>query len=90
MTRRLPLPPMPILSESSGYCRGWEVAPSISRKIPIPAGTLNLGKLAACFSEGDEYRGYDADWCRGCLPTRFPGSQSSFNYCAKEGFGPER
>ena len=67
---------------------GWEVAAQYIKENSNSAGTLNLGKLAACFSEGDEYRGYDAEWCRGLIDPSWV-LKAPLNYCAKEGFGPE-
>ena len=68
---------------------GWELAAEyIKDNLGNIDGTKDLGDMVACFSSGDEYDGYFANWCKGLVDPTWA-LKAPLNYCKKEGPGPE-
>ncbi len=73
---------------------GWEVAAQAIQKKYLtndfadkPEG-ITLNDLLACYNTNDNFRGYDAPWCRGLVDPNWVLKVPEY-YCARQGYGPQ-
>ncbi|MDO9399419.1 MAG: hypothetical protein Q7T79_01910 [bacterium] len=75
---------------------GWEVAgqyikdhsKDISGDLTDVGRNNTLEKMVACFASDDDFKGYDATWCRGLVDPNWV-LKAPLNYCKREGSGNE-